>query len=522
MHDVSGMKDLEIRWTGGWVRDKLLGITSHDIDVALSTMTGEKFGLALQSYMKDNAQIYEDEAQRQGFKSEIKNLHKIAANPDKSKHLETITTRMFGIEVDFVNLRKELYDEHSRNPKMEFGTPEEDALRRDACCNALFYNLDTQQVEDFTQRGLYDMNKKLLRTPLDPYQTFKDDPLRVLRLIRFAARLEYNIHPDALRAMADPKIHEALRLKITRERVGVEVGKIMTGPDPYNGMHRIYKQGLYKTVFTDPKLLPPPVDDEPFEIAIKSLRAVINDTQEKRDINANYDHSEDNDVKDVKYINYTDDNYGIWDGRDDNDSEDSYGEVIYSGPPLASVFRPTDDVTVAWSLAAYVPYYKLEEGLAVTAAREGIKATNHVVKVLGDAIRLRKKLRDLVQKTELEIATRAEVGVALRDAGKSWRYHILYSLMCDSVDEHLRIVGTRYGAFAKFVEEQKLEDAAELKPIINGKDIQKILGIQTAGSWLKSALNLVVEWQFANPEGTVDDAKAMIEQKRDQIQDLPS
>lgn len=468
MIDVAGMKNLEIRWTGGWVRDKLLGTTSHDIDVALSTMTGEKFGLALQSYMKEHAQKYEQEAQKQGFKAEIKNLHKIAANPDKSKHLETITTRMFGIDIDFVNLRKEVYDDSSRNPQVEFGTPEEDALRRDACCNALFYNLDTQQVEDLTERGLEDMKNKIIRTPLAPYQTFKDDPLRVLRLIRFAARLNYNVQHDALEAMADPRIHEALRLKITRERVGVEIGKIMTGPDPYGGLTRIYDRDLYKTVFADPNSTSDKIDEQSFPVALDTLK-----------------------------------------------------NVLHECSAICLVLKPKDDINMAWSLAAYVPYRDNEEA-AVTAAREGIKATNAVVKVLGEAIRFRPQLQGIVDKVVNASATRAEVGITLKDAGKSWRYHILYSLLCDAVDESFQEVVERYTAFVKYVQEQGLESAAELVPIINGNDIRKALDVQKAGKWLKSALEIVIEWQFANPQGTADEAREMIKQNRHQIQELGS
>lgn len=252
MQDTPGMKDLVLRFTGGWVRDKLLNIPSHDIDVALSSMTGWQFGQAMQIFMAKNGTKYEEEATKQGFAAALKDIHKIAANPEKSKHLETITTKMFGIEVDFVNLRKEVYAEDSRNPQMEFGTAEEDALRRDATVNALFYNLDTQAVEDFTKMGFSDMDKKIIRTPLEPYQTFKDDPLRVLRLIRFACRLGYEIEPASRDCMKDKSVHEALRLKISRERVGVEVDKIMKGPDPYTGLKYINDFDLFSTVFANP------------------------------------------------------------------------------------------------------------------------------------------------------------------------------------------------------------------------------------------------------------------------------
>jgi len=233
----------ELRFTGGWVRDKLLGVGSHDIDVAINDMTGYQFGLKMKEYLEiaGNPEKYglqgvaqsEDEAtggKKNIDKSKIvSGLHKIEANPEKSKHLETVTTRVFGLDIDLVNLRKEVYTEDSRNPQMEFGTPEEDAERRDATINAMFYNLQTQTIEDFTGRGFNDMEAKIIRTPLDPYQTFRDDPLRVLRLIRFASRLGYTIDPESEKYMKDQTIQKALGAKISRERVGIELDKMLKG-----------------------------------------------------------------------------------------------------------------------------------------------------------------------------------------------------------------------------------------------------------------------------------------------------
>jgi tRNA nucleotidyltransferase (CCA-adding enzyme) len=184
---------LVLRFSGGWVRDKLLNKDSKDIDVTIDRMTGYQFGLKIQEYLKvpGNAGKYVtgDGANRQTTAK----ISKIEANPDKSKHLETATTKVFGLEIDLVNLRKETYTEDSRNPQVEFGTPEEDAMRRDATINAMFYNLNTSSVEDLTRRGLDDLKNGLIRTPLEPVETFTDDPLRVLRLIRFAARFGYEI-----------------------------------------------------------------------------------------------------------------------------------------------------------------------------------------------------------------------------------------------------------------------------------------------------------------------------------------
>lgn len=215
---------LTLRWAGGWVRDKLLGIETHDIDVAIDSMTGLAFAEKIREYCDRPGY-----ASRHGMHpDDIGNLHKIAVNPEKSKNLETTTVKILDFDVDFVNLRTESYAEDSRNPIVRFGTVKEDALRRDATINALFYNLHTDQVEDFTG-GLADLGARLIRTPLEPLQTFMDDPLRVVRLVRFASRLNFNIDPETRVAMGDSRVLRALKVKISRERVGIELEKMLRG-----------------------------------------------------------------------------------------------------------------------------------------------------------------------------------------------------------------------------------------------------------------------------------------------------
>lgn len=215
---------IELRFAGGWVRDKLLNIPSHDIDTAINAMTGLSFGMKVREYLTDSENLVKHSLQAE----DVKRLYTIAANPEKSKHLETATTKIYGFDVDFVNLRKETYSEGNRNPQVEFGTAKEDSERRDATINALFYNLHSDQVEDF-EGGLEDLANKRIRTPLDPKKTFKDDPLRVLRLIRFASRLDFKIDPESEKYMSDPDITQALRTMISRERIGVEVEKMLKG-----------------------------------------------------------------------------------------------------------------------------------------------------------------------------------------------------------------------------------------------------------------------------------------------------
>lgn len=176
----------------------------------------------------------------------------IQMNPDQSKHLETARMRVNGTWIDLVNLRSETYAEGSRIPSMEFGTPLQDALRRDLTINALFYNLHTRAIEDFTGHGVDDLRNGIVRTPLAPAQTFLDDPLRVLRAVRFAARLGFDSDPALLEAASTAEVRAALAHKVSRERVGIEVAKMLEGPRPGMAIGLLHDMGLLGTAFAMP------------------------------------------------------------------------------------------------------------------------------------------------------------------------------------------------------------------------------------------------------------------------------
>ena len=106
---------------------------------------------------------------------------------------------LHGVSIDFVNLRGDDYTEGNQGD-MKIGSPEEDAYRRDLTFNSLFYNINENKIEDCTGKGIEDLENKICRTPLDPLQTFLDDPLRVLRTIRFANRFESTIINDIMAA----------------------------------------------------------------------------------------------------------------------------------------------------------------------------------------------------------------------------------------------------------------------------------------------------------------------------------
>ena len=164
------------------------------------------------------------------------NIGKIKANPEKSKHLETATIRILDMDIDFVNLRKEEYMGDSRIPIISIGTPWEDAYRRDLTVNSLFYNINEAVIEDYTLRGVDDLFNHLAKTPLPARQTFIDDPLRILRTIRFATRYGLEIDGEIMETVgrhatgdiADKhEILDSLARKVSKERVGVEVLKMV-------------------------------------------------------------------------------------------------------------------------------------------------------------------------------------------------------------------------------------------------------------------------------------------------------
>lgn len=195
-----------IRIAGGWVRDKLLGLESSDVDIALNNQSGLDFAESVNVYLKSLGQS-------------TRTIGVIQANPDQSKHLQTANIKVLGYDIDCVNLRAETYADDSRIPITEIGSPLEDALRRDFTINSLFYNLNTRQIEDFTTRGIIDLERGLVRTPISAFTTFRDDPLRIFRAIRFASRFYFEVDGELQDAARSTDIHLAVLSKVSRERV---------------------------------------------------------------------------------------------------------------------------------------------------------------------------------------------------------------------------------------------------------------------------------------------------------------
>ena len=215
LHAVSALHPhCTVRVAGGWVRDKLLGLQSDDIDFALDTVSGAEFALSVSQYLLSSGEGC------------VSSVGTIRSNPEQSKHLETATFVLDGVSIDANRFRDEIYLPGSRIPEVKQSTALEDAQRRDFTINALFYNIHTHCVEDLIG-GIADIKARTIRTPTSAAITFRDDPLRVLRAARFAARFGYEVDRAVSEAAASAVVHRDLRVKVTRERVGIELKKML-------------------------------------------------------------------------------------------------------------------------------------------------------------------------------------------------------------------------------------------------------------------------------------------------------
>lgn len=166
------------------------------------------------------------------------------------RNFGTAQVKSHDLELEFVGARKESYSRNSRKPVVEDGTLTDDLSRRDFTVNALALRINREGFGELVDLfdGLADMEKGLLRTPLDPDITFSDDPLRMLRAIRFATQLGFTIVPETFEALS--RNAERIRI-ISRERIATELNKIMLSPRPSLGWELLEKSGLLAIIFPE-------------------------------------------------------------------------------------------------------------------------------------------------------------------------------------------------------------------------------------------------------------------------------
>lgn len=216
---------LECYAIGGYVRDIFLCRTSKDIDIVT---VGSGIALA------------ETLARKLGRKAHLSVF----------KTYGTAQIKYKDWEVEFVGARRESYERHSRNPIVEDGTLEDDQNRRDFTINALAVCLNKGRFGELLDPfgGLADMESLIIRTPCDPDVTFSDDPLRMMRAIRFASQLGFDIYPETFDAICRNKNRIDI---ITKERIADELNKIILSPKPSVGFRLLDVTGLLSIIFPE-------------------------------------------------------------------------------------------------------------------------------------------------------------------------------------------------------------------------------------------------------------------------------
>ncbi len=210
---------------GGFVRDLILKRNSKDIDI-VSVGSGIDLAELVAAQLGPDVHV------------------------SVFKNFGTAQIRQGDLEIEFVGARKESYQLDSRKPAVEDGTLQDDQNRRDFTINALGISLNKTTFGDLVDpfEGVRDIRKKIIRTPLAPGITFSDDPLRMMRAIRFASQLNFDIEPDTFDAIVEMKDRIEI---VSKERISDELNKIILSPVPSYGFKLLYHSGLLSIIFPE-------------------------------------------------------------------------------------------------------------------------------------------------------------------------------------------------------------------------------------------------------------------------------
>lgn len=221
--------DTEAYVIGGFVRDRLLGRSTKDIDIVCQD---------------DGVALAREFSRLTGLESGLKQYSRYGV----------AMIQYEDYEIEFVGARKESYSRDSRKPEVEKGSLEDDQLRRDFTINALAFSLNTWENPEIIDpfNGIQDLEDKIIRTPTDPDKTFSDDPLRMMRAIRFATQLRFDIHPETWKSIQSNVDRISI---VSMERLMIEFNKILMAEKPSIGLSLMEDAGLMQKILPELSLM---------------------------------------------------------------------------------------------------------------------------------------------------------------------------------------------------------------------------------------------------------------------------
>lgn len=248
---ISGTEfENRVFFVGGCCRDDIMGCEIKDIDISVALPDG---GIRLAQWLYAEGHAASEPSVFHDFHTA---KFRLAEYPE--------------IELESVQTRKESYpDRESRNPVTSYGTHEEDCMRRDLTVNALYQNVSTGEIVDITGKGLEDIRDHIIRTPADPYRTYDEDPLRILRCVRFAARFGWEIEEETLAAMNAMVPRMSI---LTPARISEEFLKMLQDDRPAMAVELLCSIGAVEYV----------LHETPSDAAIRALRALSLETADMR------------------------------------------------------------------------------------------------------------------------------------------------------------------------------------------------------------------------------------------------
>lgn len=246
---ISGTEfENRVFFVGGCCRDDIMGCEIKDIDISVALPDG---GIRLAQWLHAEGHTVSEPSVFHDYHTA---KFRLAEYPE--------------IELESVQTRKESYpDRESRNPVTSYGTHEEDCMRRDLTVNALYQNVSTGEIVDITGKGLDDIRDHIIRTPGDPYRTYDEDPLRILRCVRFAARFGWEIEKETLAAMVEMVPRMSI---LTPARISEEFLKMLQDDRPAMAIELLCSIGAVEYV----------LQETPSDAAIRALRTVASETSD--------------------------------------------------------------------------------------------------------------------------------------------------------------------------------------------------------------------------------------------------